>query len=122
MLLHISRTLDTNSGASAVRAAFFGHVMRLPSEQPSGEIVWETEEVVQRAEMTALGQQRKSEATPGMSALGGEADVIRSKADIDLNSVNRRPFPWRLLARQLPRWLSAPRKPTGRRGATRSAR
>ncbi len=27
-----------------------------------------------------------------MSALGGEADVIRSKADIDLKSMNRRPL------------------------------
>ncbi len=58
--------------------------MRLPSEQPSGEIVWETEEVVQRAEMTAWGQKRKSEATPEMSAPGGEADVNRRKADIEL--------------------------------------
>ncbi len=35
-----------------------------------------------------------------MSAPGGKADVIRSIADIALNSVNRRPFPRRLLARQ----------------------
>ncbi len=27
-----------------------------------------------------------------MSAVGGEADVIRSKADINLKSMNRRPF------------------------------
>ena len=40
----------------------------------------------------SLGQKRKSEATPKMSAVGGEADVIRSKADIDLKSMNRRPF------------------------------
>ncbi len=41
----------------------------------------------------SLGQKRKSEATSGMSAPGGEADVIRSKADIHPNSMNRRPFP-----------------------------
>ncbi len=42
--------------------------------------------------MSASGQKRKSEAIPGMSAPGGEADVIRLKADIDLDSVNHRPL------------------------------
>ncbi len=32
--------------------------------------------------MTGLGQKRKSSAGLGMSALGGEADVISAKADI----------------------------------------
>ena len=32
--------------------------------------------------MSALGQTRKSEATPGRSAPGGNADEIRAKADI----------------------------------------
>ena len=30
----------------------------------------------------SLGQQRKSSASAGTSAVGGEADVIRAKADI----------------------------------------
>jgi len=34
--------------------------------------------------MAALGQMRKSRAAAGMSAAGGEADVSRAKADIEL--------------------------------------
>ncbi len=42
-----------------------------------GEVLCVGQEGGYPRQMSALGQQRKSEAAPGMSAPGGEADVIR---------------------------------------------
>ena len=47
-----------------------------------GEILCGPYRRVRQRRMTALGQQRKSEAAPGMSALEGEADEIAVKADV----------------------------------------
>ena len=44
--------------------------------------------------MSAWGQNRKSSVGHGMSALGGEADVIKAKADMESNGEKADLFAW----------------------------